>query len=205
MPNNFGNCVLARNSATPHLKPVITLSEMKLTIEPALTSQAMKAMSATSKAVPAASALNRVVSPPAIPPNDAPTSSEMAEVTVMAVCRELQKQPEDQAAKQARVESRLGRQVGQRGVAEPGGQEICRQRDAGDDVTPQPGLVVMRSQPRAGSHRETSPATWAQAVSLTSDTFLRHELPALQRALRRRRRPSSSASGSFTFSRGTFL
>ena len=59
MPNNLGNCVLARNSATPHLNPTITLSEMKLTIEPALTSQAMKAMSATSKAVPAASALNR--------------------------------------------------------------------------------------------------------------------------------------------------
>ena len=90
MPNNFGNCVLARNSATPHLKPVITLSEMKLTIEPALASQAMKAMSATSKAVPAASALKRVVSPPAISPNDAPTSSEIADVTVIDVCRELQ-------------------------------------------------------------------------------------------------------------------
>ena len=90
MPNNLGNCVLARNSATPHLNPTITLSEMKLTIEPALTSQAMKAMSATSKAVPAASAPKRVVSPPAMSPSDAPTSSEMAEVTVMAVCRELQ-------------------------------------------------------------------------------------------------------------------
>ena len=91
MPNNFGNCVLARNSATPHLKPIITLSEMKFTIEPAFASQATKAMRATSKAVPAASALNRLVSPPAIPPNEAPTSREMAEVTVMAVCRELQK------------------------------------------------------------------------------------------------------------------
>jgi hypothetical protein len=38
-----------------------------------------------------ASALNRVVSPPAIPLSEAPTSSEMADVTVMAVCRELQK------------------------------------------------------------------------------------------------------------------
>ena len=55
----------ARNSATPHLNPTITLSEMKLTIEPALNSQAMKAMSATSNAVPAASALNRAASPPA--------------------------------------------------------------------------------------------------------------------------------------------
>src|SRR5436190_21350510 len=90
MPNNLGNCVLARNSATPHLNPTITLSEMKLTIEPALTSQAMKAMSATSTAVPAASALNRLVSPPALPLTDAPTRREMAEVTGMTVCRELQ-------------------------------------------------------------------------------------------------------------------
>jgi hypothetical protein len=72
------------------LNPTITLSEMKLTIEPALPSQAMKAMSATSTAVPAARALNRLVSPPAIPPSDAPTSSEMADVTVIVVCRELQ-------------------------------------------------------------------------------------------------------------------
>src|SRR5213075_1989134 len=90
MPNNLGNCVLARKSATPHLNPTITLSEMKLTIEPALTSQAMKAMSATSKAVPAASALNRVVSPPPISPSDEPTSRDMAEVTVIDVYRELQ-------------------------------------------------------------------------------------------------------------------
>ena len=47
-------------------------------------------MSATSRAVAAASAPNRAVSPPAIPPSDAPTSREMAEVTVMAVWRELQ-------------------------------------------------------------------------------------------------------------------
>src|ERR1700740_1684819 len=90
MPNSLGNEVLARKSATPHLNPTMTLSEMKLTIEPALTNQAMMAMSATSKAVPAASALNRVVSPPVISPRDAPTSSEMAEVTVMTVWRELQ-------------------------------------------------------------------------------------------------------------------
>jgi hypothetical protein len=38
MPLNFGNCVLARNSATPHLNPIKTLSEMKVMIEPALTS-----------------------------------------------------------------------------------------------------------------------------------------------------------------------
>ena len=38
MPHNFGSCVLARNNATPHLNPIITLSEMKLMIEPAVTS-----------------------------------------------------------------------------------------------------------------------------------------------------------------------
>ncbi len=90
MPNNLGNWVLARNSATPHLKPTITLSEIKLIIEPALASHATNAMSATSKAVAAASAPNRFTSPPAIPPSDEPMSREMAEVTVMVVCRELQ-------------------------------------------------------------------------------------------------------------------
>ena len=45
-PNSLGSCVLARNSATPHLKPTITLSEMKFTIAPAWTSQATNAISA---------------------------------------------------------------------------------------------------------------------------------------------------------------
>ena len=90
MPHNFGNCVLARNSATPHLNPIMTLSEMKLMIEPALTSQAMMAMSPTRMAVPAASAVNRVGSPPEMVPSVEPINSEMAEVTVMVVCRELQ-------------------------------------------------------------------------------------------------------------------
>src|SRR5262245_31880458 len=90
MPHNFGNCVLARNSATPHLKPIMTLSEMKLMIEPAFTNQAMMAMSPTRMAVPAARAENRVGSPPEIVPSVEPINKEMAEVTVMVVCRELQ-------------------------------------------------------------------------------------------------------------------
>src|SRR5678816_10631 len=68
----------------------MTLSEMKFTIAPAFTSHAMKAMSATSNAVPAASAPNRAVSPLAISPSDAPIKSEIADVTEIAVCRELQ-------------------------------------------------------------------------------------------------------------------
>lgn len=59
----FGQLRAGENSATPHLNPVITLSEIKLMIEPALTSQAMNAMSAMSRAVPAAKAPNRLASP----------------------------------------------------------------------------------------------------------------------------------------------
>ena len=47
--------------------------------------------SATSNAVPAASAANRAGSSPAIEPRVDPTSSEMADVTVIDVWRELQK------------------------------------------------------------------------------------------------------------------
>ena len=74
-------------------------------------------------------------------------------------------QPEDQPAKQARVESRLGRQVGQRGVAQPGRQEIGRQRDAGDDVTPQPGLVVGCATSPGQAATGKRPATWAPRCS----------------------------------------
>lgn len=82
---------MASESATPHLKPVITLSEMKFTMAPALTSHATNAISATNKAAAAASALKRVALPPARAPSDAPMSSEMGVVVVMAVWRELQK------------------------------------------------------------------------------------------------------------------
>ena len=67
------------------MNPVKTVSEMKLTIAPALTSHAMNAIIATSSAVPAASAPKREVSPPASPANEEPTKSEIAEVTLMAV------------------------------------------------------------------------------------------------------------------------
>src|SRR4030095_4854224 len=89
-PKSFGSCVLARKRATPHLKPVMTLSEMKFTMTPAFTSHAMNAINATSKAVPAASAPKRVGSPPAVSPSDAPVSNEIADVTVTTVCLELQ-------------------------------------------------------------------------------------------------------------------
>jgi hypothetical protein len=55
-PKSFGNCVLARCRATPDLKPIITLSDMKLTADPARASQARNAINPTSSAVQAASA-----------------------------------------------------------------------------------------------------------------------------------------------------
>ena len=90
-PNSFGNCVLARKNATPPLKPIITLSEMKCTSTPAFASQAMKAMTATRKAVPIAKLVKRHASPPAISASDTPRTKEIAEVTVIEVKREPQK------------------------------------------------------------------------------------------------------------------
>ena len=64
---------------------------MKLMTAPARTSHAIKAITATTSAVAAASAPKRVVSPFAMSPRLAPMSIEIADVTVMAVWRELQK------------------------------------------------------------------------------------------------------------------
>ena len=83
--------MLASTSAIPHLNPTRTVSETKLITTPAFTSQVMNASAAAINAVQAANAAKRLVSPPASSPRDEPTRSEMADVTVMAVCRELQK------------------------------------------------------------------------------------------------------------------
>src|ERR1700760_619825 len=90
-PNSFGNCVLASCSATPALKPIRTVSETKFTIEPACASHAKNAIVAVSRAVQAASAPKRAGSPPVMLPSDEPMSSEIAEVTLIDVCLELQK------------------------------------------------------------------------------------------------------------------
>ena len=89
-PKSFAVGVVARCSATPALKPVMTLSAMQLTAEPARTSHAMNAIAAVSNAVAAASAPKREGSPPAMLPSDEPMSNEIADVTVIDVCRELQ-------------------------------------------------------------------------------------------------------------------
>jgi hypothetical protein len=51
---------------------------------------AMRAIADTMSAVQVASTQNLVGSPPASSPSEAPTSSEIAEVTVITVWRELQ-------------------------------------------------------------------------------------------------------------------
>ncbi len=68
-----------------------TVSETKFTTEPARASHARNAIVAVSSAVHAAIAPKRAGSPPAMLPSDEPMSSEIAEVTLIEVCRELQK------------------------------------------------------------------------------------------------------------------
>jgi hypothetical protein len=69
----------------------MTVSEMKLTRLPARRIQATRPSAATISAVAEARAAYRPAPPPARSPSELPTSSEMAEVTVTAVCRELQR------------------------------------------------------------------------------------------------------------------
>ena len=73
------------------MKPTSTVSEKKPTAVPARTSHAASAIAATMSASAAASAACRAGSPALRSPTDAPTSSDSADVTVMTVCRELQK------------------------------------------------------------------------------------------------------------------
>ena len=48
------------------------------------------------------------------------------------------KQPEDESTEQTRVKSGLGRQIGQRCVSQTGGKQICGERNAGENIRPQP-------------------------------------------------------------------
>ena len=83
--------MLANTSATPLLKPTITVSEMKFTTAPARSRQASSASAETMPAVAAASAAWRAGSPSESSASDVPISSEIAEVTVTTVCCEEQK------------------------------------------------------------------------------------------------------------------
>src|SRR5512132_1774799 len=52
------------------------------------------------------------------------------------------KQPEDESTEQTRVKSSLGRQIGQRCVSQTGGKQICGERNAGENIRPQPASLV---------------------------------------------------------------
>src|SRR4029077_3200677 len=52
------------------------------------------------------------------------------------------KQPEDKSTEQAGVKPSLGWQIGQRCVSQTGGKQICGERDAGENIRPQPVSLV---------------------------------------------------------------
>ena len=141
-PNSLGNCVLARKSATPHLNPTITLSEMKFTIVPALDQPGderdegdEQRRAGGERAETGRVAAGDVAQRRADEQRDGGRDGDGG-------VPRAAKQPEDQPGEQAGVKPRLGRQVGQRGVAQPGRQEIGGERDAGDQVAPQPRRVI---------------------------------------------------------------
>ena len=92
-------------------------------------------------------------------------------------------QPEHQAGEQAGVEARLGRQPGERRVADAGRQQIGGEREAGDEIRPQPGRVVSGSQSnaRAGPRRPSArlystPAVTSQANRRASERRPGHDV-----------------------------
>src|SRR5512147_2813680 len=78
-------------------------------------------------------------------------------------------QPEDQPRPEAGVESGLRRQVGERGVAQAGGQQVRRERNARDGVTPQPGAIV-GPQPADGGNALAQPRRAGSGVAHVAGT-----------------------------------
>src|SRR6266513_4176944 len=109
----------------PHLNPTRTLSEMKFTITPALANHAMKPKPPTINAVHDARAQNRAGSPPARSPRDAPTSTEIADVTVTAVCRELQNNQKTRPEKRHAKSPASGGTLASEASASPAGMRYA--------------------------------------------------------------------------------
>src|SRR4029453_6236740 len=109
------------NKAIPHLKPTRTLSEMKFTITPAFASHAMKASAPTINAVHDARDQKREASPPAKSPSDAPTRTEIADVTVIAVCLELQNNQKTRPEKRQAYRPASGGRLASEASASPAG------------------------------------------------------------------------------------
>ena len=129
MPKSLGNCVLARNSATPHLNPIMTLSEMKLTIDAGAHQPGDKrderheqGRACRQCAEPRRVAAGDLAERRADQQRDGGGDGD-GRVPRTA------KQPEDQPGEQAGVKAGLGRQVGERGIAQARRQHIGRKRD----------------------------------------------------------------------------
>ena len=56
-------------------------------------------------------------------------------------------EPEDEPGKEARVQARLRRQPRKRRVSDSGGQQVGGEREAGDEIGPEPGRLILR-EPR---------------------------------------------------------
>ena len=110
----------------------------------------------------AASAREARRSPPAISPSEAPTSSEIAEVTVIAVWRELQNSQKTRPENRHAYRPASGGRFASDASPMPGRQQVGRERDAGDEVGAQPARARSRAASRergqeareaAGRHR----------------------------------------------------
>src|SRR5207247_11165985 len=95
--------------------------EMTVSIVPALKSQAANAMTPTRRAMQTASARKRDGSPFASPPSDAPSSSDMADVTVIAVCLELQNSQKTSPEKRQAYRPASGGRLASEASASPAG------------------------------------------------------------------------------------
>jgi hypothetical protein len=62
------------------------------------------------------------------------------------------KQPENQSTEQARVQSGLGRQIGQGRISQAGGKKVCGEGNAGENIAAKPLSVVGAQPPESWNH-----------------------------------------------------
>jgi hypothetical protein len=102
-------------------------------------------------------------------PIDAPISTEIADVTVIAVWRALQNSQNTRPENRQAYRAGLGRQVGERRVGDAGRQQVGGQRDAGHHV----GAHRRRAQRRQPMDRGHHPA---QQAGLPDGGHFGHQL-----------------------------
>ena len=110
--------------------------------------------------------------------------------------RRAAEQPEDEAGEEAGVEPRFGRQAGQRRVADARGQQVGGERQAGDDVRPQPRRLVA-GQPADGRRS----GHWRELISEARRYALRRRLTCSCASDRASEALTDATSSSEIFSR----